>query len=195
MGWLAVAFGFGLSFGVVSASVCCSLCAFSFELGAVLLGRGGGSRMPCSCLHLPVLPLYCPVLPLYCQVIMKFGYISAHLNPATCLALWVIGKVGRAGRGVLVWWWGACAVLQPSSLPPAVRLTPPRPRPPALCLRLCCLQISFTHFLALSAAEFAGAFLGACLVRERGALQVPGAACSSSRLCASLQLGLAQPAS
>lgn len=22
------------------------------------------------------------------------GYISAHLNPATCLALWVIGKVG-----------------------------------------------------------------------------------------------------
>lgn len=65
MGWLAVAFGFGLSFGVV---------------------------------------------------IMMFGYISAHLNPATCLALWVIGK------------------------------------------------ISFTHFLALSAAEFAGAFLGACLV-------------------------------
>lgn len=65
MGWLAVALGFGLSFGVV---------------------------------------------------IMMFGYISAHLNPATCLALWVAGK------------------------------------------------ISFTHFLALSGAEFAGAFVGACLV-------------------------------
>ncbi|PRW39304.1 Glycerol uptake facilitator [Chlorella sorokiniana] len=65
MGWLAVSFGFGLSFGVV---------------------------------------------------IFMFGYISAHLNPATCLALWVIGK------------------------------------------------IPFTHFLALSGAEFAGAFLGACLV-------------------------------
>ncbi|KAI7837871.1 hypothetical protein COHA_008358 [Chlorella ohadii] len=49
-------------------------------------------------------------------VIFMFGYISAHLNPATCLALWVIGK------------------------------------------------IPFTHFLALSGAEFAGAFLGACLV-------------------------------
>ena len=44
MGWLAVAFGFGLSFGVT---------------------------------------------------IMMFGYISAHLNPATCLALWVMGKVRR----------------------------------------------------------------------------------------------------
>ena len=49
-------------------------------------------------------------------VIMMLGYISAHLNPATCLALWVVGKV------------------------------------------------SFTTFLALSAAEFAGAFAGSCLV-------------------------------
>ncbi|KAI3431548.1 hypothetical protein D9Q98_004597 [Chlorella vulgaris] len=65
MGWLAVALGFGLSFGVV---------------------------------------------------IMMLGYISAHLNPATCLALWVIGR------------------------------------------------IPFTHFLALAGAEFAGAFVGACLV-------------------------------
>jgi glycerol uptake facilitator-like aquaporin len=65
MGWLAVALGFGLSFGVV---------------------------------------------------ITMLGYISAHLNPATCLALWVIG------------------------------------------------DISFTHFLALSGAEFAGALVGACLV-------------------------------
>lgn len=65
MGWLAVALGFGLSFGVT---------------------------------------------------IWMLGFISAHLNPATCLALWVIGK------------------------------------------------ISFLHFLALSAAEFAGAFIGACLV-------------------------------
>ncbi|KAL4444176.1 hypothetical protein ABPG75_011913 [Micractinium tetrahymenae] len=49
-------------------------------------------------------------------VIYMFGYISAHLNPATVLALWVIGEV------------------------------------------------SFTHFLALAASEFLGAFLGACLV-------------------------------
>ncbi|KAL4421889.1 hypothetical protein ABPG77_003691 [Micractinium sp. CCAP 211/92] len=65
MGWLGVAFGFGLSFGVV---------------------------------------------------IYMFGYISAHLNPASCLALWIIGK------------------------------------------------LSFTQFLALSASEVVGAFLGACLV-------------------------------
>lgn len=65
MGWLGVAFGFGLSFGVV---------------------------------------------------IFMFGYISAHLNPAAVMALWVTGEV------------------------------------------------SFTHFLALSASEFLGAFLGACLV-------------------------------
>ena len=26
-------------------------------------------------------------------VIMMFNYISAHLNPATIMALWVLGKV------------------------------------------------------------------------------------------------------
>lgn len=42
MGWGFVAFGFGLSFGVV---------------------------------------------------IFMFGFISSHINPATCLALWVMGKI------------------------------------------------------------------------------------------------------
>ncbi|KAL6784513.1 hypothetical protein ACKKBF_B02105 [Auxenochlorella protothecoides x Auxenochlorella symbiontica] len=48
--------------------------------------------------------------------ITLFNYISAHLNPASCLALWIIGKINGL------------------------------------------------EFLALSASEFLGAFLGACLV-------------------------------
>jgi hypothetical protein len=74
--------------------------------------------------------------------------------------------------------WRAARCLRVASLHPTL--------PPISCLPVpCCLQISFTHFLALSAAEFAGAFLGACLVREGAMPEAPSAACSSSWLWAS----------
>lgn len=41
--------------------------------------------------------------PACCQVIFMLGYISAHLNPATCLALWVIGKASRRRARRLPW--------------------------------------------------------------------------------------------
>jgi glycerol uptake facilitator protein len=105
MGWLAVALGFGLSFGVV---------------------------------------------------ITMLGYISAHLNPATCLALWVIGDV-RSCKGTLSM---LATCKHPGRPPPPPALSdPPSPCPPPPPR-----QISFTHFLALSGAEFAGALVGACLV-------------------------------
>lgn len=94
MGWLAVSLGFGMSFGVV---------IFMF----------GKSRTNwpawCACLRLsPAALLWlrdretqlvtqgqCHTVPA-CSMLLRTlhaGYISAHLNPATCLALWVIGKV------------------------------------------------------------------------------------------------------
>lgn len=86
---------------------------------------------------------------------MMFGYISAHLNPATCLALWVIGKARRRrGHQLSV----AKAVQFRGAARPCPMPHAPLPSPPPA------EQIPFTHALALAAAEFAGAFLGACLV-------------------------------
>ena len=81
--------------------------------------------------------------------IQMFGYLSALLNPATCMALLVIGKVG----GPILQLVRCHAHQVPSCLP----------RGPLPSAHL--LQLSFAEFVALSASEFLGAFIGACLVR------------------------------
>jgi hypothetical protein len=235
MGWLAVALGFGLSFGVVGSQCLPALTWLCLQLDA--------QPSPAfACLpsrpHLLLLLLLLLLVPP--QVIMMLGYISAHLNPATCLALWVIGKVRwRQCAHVCVLVRAAEVVVQRSRILPLaaaghptgppdlllsallrclpgsacplphtsgrrilslpalscrhVLLPPPLTTPLFRCTAVTrcrhslpplyslssatcflpappsttsppALQIPFTHFLALAGAEFAGAFVGACLV-------------------------------
>lgn len=95
--------------------------------------------MHCCCKHhqlMPACPCRCP-----CS-----GYISAHLNPATCLALWVIGKVRE----------GPACTAGHSHLPLAISCSW-APQPMACCLAARVAQQPTPTPAAFSACPLPGA--------------------------------------